>query len=71
VVPSEVPVVVRGTAGAGQVTLFGTERDGVDIDFTAREPTGSSGGRQLTLRIAVGLGQITVRGSSSTGGTVP
>ena len=58
-------VVATGHAGAGQVSLFGRESSGVDVDLSARSlPAGDASfvpmQPMLTLDLSVGLGQIEV-----------
>jgi predicted membrane protein len=67
--PLPLHVVVHGTAGAGQVVLFGREHNGVQVDVTAVRPGAGPIDRTLLLRVAVGLGQITVEESPGSAGT--
>jgi hypothetical protein len=60
-VPNTIQVDVRAKVGAGQITLFGTPHDGVNIEATGRNSPPSASGRRLLLTVSVGLGQVTVR----------
>lgn len=61
-VSSDATVVATGHAGAGEVTLFGAQENGLDVDLTVRSHdfviVGGTG--ILTLDLSVGLGQIEV-----------
>jgi predicted membrane protein len=58
-VPPDVRVDVHGTAGAGQVVLFGRESNGLDAELTT--PTSAGPGHPaLRLELSVGLGQVDV-----------
>jgi len=60
-VPSDVALVVRGRAGAGDVTVLGVNESGLDVDQRIA-PTGLVPNQRgtLSLDLSVGLGQIQV-----------
>jgi hypothetical protein len=59
--PSRLAVRVTGTAGAGQVTLFGKEANGFDVDQAAsRGQFATETGARLDLDVGVGIGQVEV-----------
>lgn len=59
--PPGVPVLVRGRAGVGSVTIDGHRTSGLDTAQTARlagaDPTGSD---ELIVNVSVGVGSVTV-----------
>lgn len=64
-VPAETFVRATAHAGAGQVSLFGREGDGLDVDLSGRAPLPpgfliGGGTPQLILDLTVGLGQVEV-----------
>jgi len=60
-IPPRVAVRVHATAGTGQVTLFGKESNGFDVDQTVRRGEfGSETGARLDLVVQVGIGQVDV-----------
>jgi len=60
-VPSDVALVVRGRAGAGDVTVLGVNESGLDVDQRIA-PTGLVPNQRgtLSMDLSVGLGQIQV-----------
>ena len=62
--PSGVAVEATGHTGAGQVTIFGRQHSGLDVDLSVRRPPPpgvlAADAVTLTLDLSVGLGQIEV-----------
>lgn len=60
-VPSDVDVTVRGTAGAGDLMLFGNESNGTDVNRTVTDVGADGpGGGTLRLDVEVGFGAVEV-----------
>lgn len=59
IVPADVDVVVDGSVGAGQLTVFGVTEDGVDVERTSRDDDGVGAGLHVEAR--VGMGELEVR----------
>lgn len=58
-VPGGVSVLGRGHAGAGEITFFGKESSGLDVDLGVSGPATATS--RLSLDLSVGLGSIEVR----------
>lgn len=56
VLPDGVPARIEATAGAGQLDLLGSERDGLGAEHTVTED-----GATWTIDVSVGFGQVVVR----------
>jgi phage shock protein PspC (stress-responsive transcriptional regulator) len=67
VVPDGVEVQASGTAGVGNVRLFGRDQDGADVDNTLVSPgrAGAKGFRRLIVDGSVGLGEVRVYRASA------
>ena len=63
-VPASVEVQAHGTAGLGEVLLFGRQSSDVDLShgLVLTGPAPPGGRPQLILELSVGLGQVTVDG---------
>lgn len=60
-IPDDVAVRVEASATAGQISLFGSTQDGVNLDETAVDTGFDEATRRLVIKAAVGFGQIEVR----------
>lgn len=60
-VPADVDVTVHGSAGAGNVKLFGEQRNGDDVNRTVTDlGADGAGGGKLKLNIEIGVGELEV-----------
>src|SRR5664280_1582258 len=59
IVPRDLDVTVHGRAGAGNVTLFGEDRAGREVDRQVTDPAVASTG-SITLDLRVGVGHVEV-----------
>lgn len=60
-VPRDVDVTVRGSAGAGNLNLFGEQRNGSDVGRTVTDlGADGAGGGTLELTVGVGVGELEV-----------
>jgi hypothetical protein len=59
VVPEDVCVATSADVGAGNVSLFGRDNGGVDLDFD-ESPDAAAGATRLVLDAEVGLGEVRV-----------
>ena len=60
IVPAGMAVEVDAHVGAGDLLLFGREREGVGVDERVERP-GSEGAGRLRIDAKVGFGELEVR----------
>ncbi len=60
-IPPGVAVSVEASATAGQVSLFGSVQDGVNVSQTITDPGFAEAETRLVIKATVGFGQIEVR----------